>query len=796
MCRKPVDMLKLTAVSLLSIGLALSIFSSFQTVASSDVASVGTFLIVGPDGKHFQGFFSSIQEAINQAENGSCVYISPNIYYEHVVVNKTISLIGEDVSTTIIDGYPHGTIVTITADNVTIADFTIQNSGWGWYRNGIYVYRADNCKIEGNILLSNCQNIRLNCSRDSQVLGNVVDGDGYGIRLISSSNCTAAYNKISNCIGGVHLQNATSCTVTRNCFTQNSQGVRMYSPCTHNKIIENTVSDNTYDGMIEEMPPNGTFFNNNIFHNSFINNTNPFIYKRALGNIWDDGYPSGGNYWSRYNGTDLFSGSYQNETGSDGIGDKAYVIGHLEDRYPLMKPYVSVHNIDSNSTYSTIQSAIDASETLDGHTFWINSGTYFENVHIHKSLTLIGANQANTIIDGNNAGTVLTVNADNVSIVELTIRNSGSLAPPYGNDCGVLLDHSDRCSISHCLASNNRMGIYLFFSEACVIEHNSVFSNKQGIWLWYSGDNVLKNNEISNNLYNFGVFGGDFLSFNNSVDISNTVDGRQIRYLLNVEDEIFDSQTSIGVLYLINCNNVTVRNLNLSKNGHGVFCYNATDSVIENVTVLGNNYGIYLQNSWGNVVSNNSCFENWVGICLQDSDHNVVEENTAGDSEKGISLYEADYNSLRGNNILSNLYGVRLYSSHLNDFFHNNLVENTNQVDLITSHSNAWDNGCEGNYWSNYNGTDLDGDGIGDTNLPWEGVDYYPLMNLYWNPADVNHDLKVNIFDVVRICVAYGTAPSDTGWNPHCDIAEPYGIIDIDDVLEACVNYGKRYSNS
>jgi parallel beta-helix repeat protein len=736
MSRKPVDMLKLTAISLLSIGLTLSMFSSFQTVEFSNASSLSAFLIVGPDGKRFQGFFSSIQEAINQAENGSCVYISPNTYYEHVVVNKTISLIGENVSTTIIDGYPAGTIVTITADNVTIAGFTIQNSGWGWYRNGIYVYRADNCEIKNNFLLHNCQNIRLNCSQDSRVLDNTIDGDGYGIRLINSFNCMAIGNNVSNCIGGVHLQNATSCTVKRNCFTQNSQGVRLYSPCLYNKIMANTVYNNTYDGMIERMPPNETFFGNIFFHNNFINNTHPFIYK-VSGNVWDDGYPSGGNYWSRYNGTDLFSGTHQDETGNDGIGDTSYAINSFDvDRYPLIHPYGSICNLDTNLTYLTIQSAIDASETLNRHTLWVESGVYHENVNVHKSLTLIGENRLTTIIDSDHVGTVLSVNADNVSIAGFTVRDSGLLFPPYGDDRGVFLDHSSGCNISRCLITNNRIGVYLFFSEDNVIEHNVVSCNSEnGILLWYSGNNVLNENEILNNSYNFGVSGGSFSDFNNTIAPSNTVDGKPIRYVIGVEDEIFDNQTNIGVLYVINGINVTVRNLNLAKNRHGLFCYNVTDSRIEYVTALENSYGIYLQDSSGNIINSNRCLKAWVGICLQDSDYNVVEENTAGDSEKGISLYEADYNSLRGNNVLNNLYGVRLYSSHFNEFFHNNIIENTNQADLISSYPNVWDNGFEGNFWSDYIGPDTNRDGLGDTPriIDDDNSDRYPLLGSFCN---------------------------------------------------------------
>ncbi|TET65074.1 hypothetical protein E3J49_02475 [Candidatus Bathyarchaeota archaeon] len=796
MCMKSVRMLKFITIFVIGVGLAVPGFSFSQVIAHPNVPSLTGFLVTGPVQQHIQGNFSSIQEAINQAENGSTIHVPSGIYYERIIVNKTISLVGENASTTIIDGNNGGTIVKITANNVTFTGFTVQNTGWGWIKNGIYVYFADNCKIIDNFLFHNCQNIRLNHSRNSYVSGNIIDGDGYGIRFISSFNCTATGNNVSNCIGGVHLQNATSCTVKRNYFTQNSQGIRLYSPCTNNNITVNTVYNNTYEGMIETMPPNATFFHNFMFHNNFINNTRPFIYK-ASGNIWDDGYPSGGNYWSRYNGTDSHSGIYQNETGNDGIGDEPHHLTSLEvDRYPLMHPYGSVRNLNTSLAYLSIQSAIDASETLDRHTLLVDSGVYHEHLNVHKSLTLIGENETTTIIDGGNVGTVLSVNADNVSVARFTVRNSGLNFPPYGNDCGVFLDYSSGSNISYCVIANNRIGIYLFHSKENVIEHNLVYSNNEnGVLLYYSSNNTLRGNEIMDNSYNFGVFGGSSPNFRNSIDTSNTVDGKPIQYLTDVANQVFDNQTNTGVLYLINSINATVRDLNLTRNGHGVFFYNVTGSTIENVTASNNSYGIYLQDSRGNIIESNCCFENWVGICLQDSEYNVAENNIAENCEKGFSLYKADNNNLRSNTVSHNLYGIRLYSSHFNEFFHNNLIENSNQADLINSHSNVWDNGCEGNYWSNYNGTDLNGDGIGDTDLPWEGLDYYPLANSYWNLADVNHDLKVNIYDVVRICVAYGSTPSDMRWNPHCDIAEPYGIIDMDDIEKACLNYGKEWDN-
>jgi len=80
--------------------------------------------------------------------------------------------------------------------------------------------------------------------------------------------------------------------------------------------------------------------NNTIYHNNFVNNTNQVYQEENFNNTWNEVYPSGGNYWSDYNGTDLYSGPYQNITGSDGIGDTPYVIdANNIDHYPLMNLY-------------------------------------------------------------------------------------------------------------------------------------------------------------------------------------------------------------------------------------------------------------------------------------------------------------------------------------------------------------------------------------------------------------------------------------------------------------------------
>ena len=735
-----------------SLVLSLWAFPCLSSDYDPESLSSASFVVVGTGGERFEASFSSVQEAINQAENGSIIHVPSGTYYEHLLVNKSVSLFGEEELKTVIDGSGTGSVVEITADDVMIAFLRLQNSGYGWSRHGVYIDTADNCTIRNNLFTNDCHTIKLNYSRNSQVTDNRINGTMtsptmYGIRIENSTNCTVTGNDVSDCVGAIHLQNATDCVVRNNIVHGNSQGIRFYSPCTYNKVAKNMVHNNTYDGMVSTMPGNATFFSNQISHNDFIDNTNPFIIG-VTGFTWDSGYPSGGNYWSRYNGTDMCRGLFQNETGSDGVGDMQYIVaGNNVDRYPLVYEWsaLPVHNIDKGTSYNHIQEALEAPETVNGNTIFADDGIYEEHLVLNKSVSLIGENQKATIIDGKNSGTVLTVKADGVTVSGFTVKDSGSMFPPYGNDCGILLDHCAGVNLSHNTVTHSRIGIYLYYSEGNAIEQNTVHSNTEnGILLWHSGKNRMSENIMVNNTRNFGVFGQEFRHFDNSVEQSNTADGKPVYYLVEIRDLLIENRTDVGALYLVNCANVTVRNMNLLNNSHGVFCFNVTDCRMENITSSHNGYGIALQNSASNVVSRNRLIDDWVGLVLEGSDTNDVEENMILGGEKGISLYEADNNTIVGNTIMNAFFGIRMYASSLNRVIHNNIVENSVQVSVLaSSHENAWDNGIEGNYWSDYSGQDVNRDGVGDEQYAIDTLnnDTCPLFGRF-HAFTVSHEGK------------------------------------------------------
>jgi parallel beta-helix repeat protein len=236
--------------------------------------------------------FSTIQEAINDNEtlDGHTIFVEEGVYYENVVVNKSLSLVGENRSTTIIDANGVGHVIEVTADNVKITGFTIRKSGCGCaMKSGVYVKSRQNVNITNNLIIQN----------------------GYGINLDQAHNITIAGNNIADNVDyGVHLLESFNNTIFGNNITSNDIGIYLFFSS-----------------------------NNVIFHNNFINNTKQ-IYTYNSTNIWDDGYPSGGNYWSDYTDVDQYSGPYQNETGSDGIWDHPYVIlGNNQDNYPIVPEF-------------------------------------------------------------------------------------------------------------------------------------------------------------------------------------------------------------------------------------------------------------------------------------------------------------------------------------------------------------------------------------------------------------------------------------------------------------------------
>jgi len=212
-----------------------------------------------------------------------------------------------------------------------------------------------NITVEGLTLINNGQGLLFAYTSDSKVTRNDVTSNHVGIDLISSN-----YNII--------FQNNITENGQRHVF---GDGICLAMDSSRNIIFGNNVLNNYHGISLWESS------DNSIYHNYFINNTHQVYVNSGYENIWDDGYPSGGNYWSDYTVVDSLSGPYQNETGGDGIGDTPYIIDvNNQDNYPLMEPWSPPPSIagDLNSDgivdISDIATAGKAFGSYPGHPRW------------------------------------------------------------------------------------------------------------------------------------------------------------------------------------------------------------------------------------------------------------------------------------------------------------------------------------------------------------------------------------------------------------------------------------------
>jgi parallel beta-helix repeat protein len=150
----------------------------------------------------------------------------------------------------------------------------------------------------------------------------------------------------------VGLFSSSNNSISSNNIGKNGYGVGLDSFSDDNEILGNNITANYGHGI-------GLFAssNNTIFHNNLLDNSIQAYSTSDSTNSWDDGYPSGGNYWSDYNGTDLRMGPFQNQSGSDGVGDTPYFIDSQNyDNFPLIG-FFSDFNISSHADIQTVSNS-------------------------------------------------------------------------------------------------------------------------------------------------------------------------------------------------------------------------------------------------------------------------------------------------------------------------------------------------------------------------------------------------------------------------------------------------------
>ena len=416
----------------------------------------------------------------------------------------------------------------------------------------------------------------------------------------------------------------------------------------------------------------------------------------------------------------------------------------------------------------TIKSENGSAYCIVNGSWWLDVFTLKADGIRIEGFTITGGRRGIYILSNNNKiinNNIISNNYDGILLWH-SIGNSISNNNISNNYDGIDLGYSDNNSISNnIISSNNHEGIGLWDSNNNMISNNIISSNNDnGIYFKDSNNNSISENNISSNNY-WGVvlwnsskntieinkFINDGLSVGYSygnIVKDNTVNGKPLVYLENKSDEFV---YNAGQVILVKCTNITVINSELKNTDVGIELWRSNNCLISANNISNNYEGIDLRYSDNNSISNNIISSNIRGISFfLHSDNNSISCNNFSNNSYGIYIHHSNNNSIVENNFSNNWHGICIHYSN-NIIYLNNFINNTYNADSYGIRINNIWNSTEpikytykgsnftnymGNYWDDYNGSDANRDGLGDTAYMIPSLydkDYHPLMEKFEN---------------------------------------------------------------
>lgn len=342
--------------------------------------------------------------------------------------------------------------------------------------------------------------------------------------------------------------------------------------------------------------------------------------------------------------------------------------------------------VSENGGIPTIQEAIDLA--APGDTIRVEPGTYKEwNIEIRKPLTIIGIDRP--LVSGEGEGTIFSIHADDVTLKGFDIQRTGR---SYVRDyTAILIVESTRFLIENNRLDDVFFGIYLAETKGGIVRNNRIeaydlreASSGNGIHLWNSKEATIEDNFIT------GMRDGIYVEFGEGMKITGNTSESNNRY---------------GLHYMFSDGGIYQRNT-FRKNGAGVAVMYS-----ENVDMSHNLF----ENNWGT---------SSYGLLLKDIRNSTIEYNRFYRNTIAIYSESSSNVMIRRNDLELNGWAVNIKSSSArNHFEENNFIENSFDVRTDSPRNN---NHFERNYWSAYEGYDLDRDGIGD--VPYRPVTLFSMV--------------------------------------------------------------------
>ena len=243
--KKPLVGRKCLAVGIILLFVGTCIIpSSAQNTEKTLPPSRGSWLYVGGSGP---GNYTKVQDAVDNASDSDTIFVYDDLspYHENLLnITKSITLIGEDKNTTIIQSSTGISLINVNQENVTIRGFTIKNTSYAYTPAAIYIY-SNHCEITDNIFIGNWGGVEIN-SDYSKITNNNFINNSFGFSIKGSYHCEIKNNFFINHQFGLIVQNyASYCEITDNIFINNRRSMRLRGSM--NYVSKNTISHSSND---------------------------------------------------------------------------------------------------------------------------------------------------------------------------------------------------------------------------------------------------------------------------------------------------------------------------------------------------------------------------------------------------------------------------------------------------------------------------------------------------------------------------------------------------------------------
>jgi parallel beta-helix repeat protein len=619
---------------------------SNNNIIKFTLQNYGKIFYVGGSGPNN---YSKIQDAIDNSSNGDTVFVydDSSPYFENLVLDKSINLVGEDKESTTINGSK----LNIMLDTIEIRANNVYINGLSIVENPGYYYQAAIKIVSDNVTISNCK---------------FYNNNWIGISLLGSY-----YSKIIDCelsenLIAIHLVDSNENEINNCLCYENSDDIILFENSHYNKIINCTSISNGFSG-IHIQRSSG----NQIINCTCINGYEGIGLAYApntlmRGNIINNNQENFGI------GSSTLSDFYCDIDTSNTINGKPiyYWIGEHDKQVPSDAAFIGL---------------ISCTNILVKD-FQINNN--FQG--------FVGAGISNCTIEncnfGNNGGHGMFFISSSDNIIRNCSVSNNFFSGVY------LISQSDNNFIhNNTLIDIQNSGIWIEESIDNYLDGHIINNCYKGISLESSRNSILRNNVMSK--CGLMIDGSSLSDYINDVDTSNTINGKPVYYYLDKNN--IDIPSNAGEVILINCTYCNITNLDLSNGTIGVElafssynnisgniinnnrlvaidldCSSNNYNMISDNTIIDNNYAIDIDFSCCNTFSENVIYDNSVGFSFDSSDGNNILFNDIQNSWNGIYMVESDNNNIQDNDIKDcGFNGIYLLYSK-NNVLKENIMEN------------------------------------------------------------------------------------------------------------------------